>query len=309
MAGRALVFSDPAIVKDVTEGFVAVVGDDWYQRRRTDEEGVFFKKVSDQGSRGGDHDETRQGIYLLTAGGTLLSYHNPKSARTVGEMIRRALEKFRALPAAEREPGAMKVPELEPDPDYHRAPPEGGLILRVHARALDLDHAAPARDHLWLTREEWRSLVPADPTVGKSVEVPRPIVMRLARFHLVDNTRGEPSPWERQEVREARLTLTVREATEAKLTLALEGRARLLAGDRGYEPELRGTLLYDRAAGAFERVDLTAVGDHWGEGHWTPGARPGRAPLGVALELVTGRGPTDVIAPQASRWLRGYFNP
>lgn len=315
MEGRALIFSDPEVVKAVSEQFVAVVADDWVQRRRTDAEGKFFKKVSDQGSRGGDHDETRQGVYLLTAGGTLLSYRNPSGAAAVREMIRRALEKFRALPAAERD---VQVPALEPDPDFHRVPPAGGLILRVHTRSLErggggafraVANLPVGRDHLWLTRAEARSLVPADPKVGSTVEVARPIVMRLARFHLVDNTRGEPPMWERDEVKEAKLTLTVREATEAKVTLALEGRARLAAEGRGYGPELRGTLVFDRAAGAFERVEVTAVGDHWGEGRWTPGARPGRTPLGVAIELVTGRGPTDVIAPQAAREWQGYFDP
>ena len=35
-----------------TENFIAVTGDDWYQRRREDAEGEFFRKISDQAGRG-----------------------------------------------------------------------------------------------------------------------------------------------------------------------------------------------------------------------------------------------------------------
>ena len=48
-----LAFSDPEIIKLATEDFVPVTGDDWYQRRRQDAEGEFFRKVADQGPRKG----------------------------------------------------------------------------------------------------------------------------------------------------------------------------------------------------------------------------------------------------------------
>jgi len=48
-----------------------------------------------------------------------------------------------------------------------------------------------ARDHLWLTAEEWKTLI-ANDHVGETRRLPDRLVYRLARFHLVDNTRGEP---------------------------------------------------------------------------------------------------------------------
>ena len=49
------------------EDFVAVSADDWYERRRQDAVGAFFRKVADQGPRKGAGGGTRQGIYCLTA--------------------------------------------------------------------------------------------------------------------------------------------------------------------------------------------------------------------------------------------------
>jgi hypothetical protein len=109
------------------------------------------------------------------------------------------------------------------------------------------------------------------------------------------------------------LTWTVEEATPASLRLRLDGSA-LLASDgdpekarRGYDVRLLGYLHYDREKAVVGRFDLLAAGDHWGRSTFTPGARPGRKPLGVALELRRGNDPADLLPPQAARELRAYL--
>ena len=42
-----------------TEEYVAVTGDDWYERRRDDTQGKFFRSVADQGPRKGEGGSTR----------------------------------------------------------------------------------------------------------------------------------------------------------------------------------------------------------------------------------------------------------
>src|SRR5262245_141593 len=117
-----------------TEEFVPVVGDDWYQLRRDDAEGRFFREVSDQAGRGDDGPhggDTRQAIYCLTAGGRLLASKNagqfPDEMRRT---FREALRRWKELPAAERRPGALKVPAFRPDPQFDRALPLGGLVIK-----------------------------------------------------------------------------------------------------------------------------------------------------------------------------------
>jgi hypothetical protein len=344
VAGRALAFSDCEIVRMAKEQYVSVACDDWYQRRRRDAEGRFFKQVSDQGPQAGHHTDTRQGIYLLTASGKLLGYKNAgQNPEVMRDFIRSGLAKWGKLPEAERAPGAVKVEEPgRLDAAYARTPPENGLIVNVHARLLDCADAAgtsvqglpkagdilggfadaqckvgngdeASRDHLWLTEAEWKSLIPKSAKVGERSPLPPAIVSRILRFHLIDNTRGEPPMWRREDVRKGELLLVVESATPEKVTLRLEGVA-LLATDanvdkakRGYDARLLGYIDYDAAKPRITRFDVVAVGDHWGEGNFTRGAREGRKPMGVAFELATGGKPGDLVPPQAAREVRAYF--
>jgi hypothetical protein len=304
-----------------------VAGDDWYQRRRQDAEGVFFRKVADQGPRKGAGGSTRQGIYCLTASGKLLAYKNAQDPTVMREVLELGLRRWKALPAEQRKAGAVKVPEHgKVDARYTRTPPAGGLILRSYTRILDREEGKyvkgscgfkggdrPARDHVWLTKAEWQSLVPATPRKGQSVPMPAVITRRLVRFHLLDNTRGEPSSWRADDVRKANLTWTVTAVTDSEVIMELTGAA-LLAADadlkkasRGYDVALRGILRYDREKKIIVRLDLLGLGDHWGRSTFTPGNRPGRKPLGIAFEMVPGTSPADRIPPQAARDGGGYF--
>jgi hypothetical protein len=321
-----LAFSDKEIIRLATEEYVPVAGDDWYQRRREDAEGEFYKKVSDQGPRKNSDGRTRQGIYLFTASGKLLAYKNAQDPDVMRQVLRRGLAEWKKLPDAERRPGAVKVEEpTKTDARYTRKPPEGGLILTTYTRILDDDKGelckgtcrftggdAAARDHVWLTKADWESLIPRSPEKGRTDKMPEKVAAKLARFHLIDNTRGEPEFWKPQEVRSLDVSLTTEEVTDRTVRLWIEGAA-LLSTDldtrrakRGYDVALRGTLVYDVAKKAVTRFDLVAVGEHWGEGRYTPGARPGRKPLGVAFELAGDR-PADRVPPQAARDYADYM--
>src|SRR5215471_16445238 len=113
-----------------TQDFVPVTADDWYQRRREDAEGEFFRKVANQGPRKGAGGSTRQGIYCLTASGKLLAYRNHQDPKVMLQVLRDALARWQKSPADERKPGAVKVADAsQVDARYARTPPEGGLVL------------------------------------------------------------------------------------------------------------------------------------------------------------------------------------
>ena len=335
MVGRVSAFADPEIIKMATRDFVPVCADDWYQRRRDDAEGKFFLAAADQ-ARKSPNGGTRQGIYTLTADGTVLAYKNAgNSADVTREQLKTALAKFRRLPADRRAPGAVTVPDHGPvDPKYGRSPPDGGLIVRTHARILDerdgayckgtcefTGGASASRDFLWLTAADVRTLAPADPTVGARYPVPPDVAERVLRFHLVDNTRGEPPFWARDQIRRSELVLTVMAAGPDAVDLRLDGTA-LLATDpdpaearRGYEVRLRGELRYRPKVGTFDRLEIAAVGEHWGEGAYTErgaagaidtrsGVPPGRSgppgrPRDPARGPLAGRLPTARFADPA----------
>lgn len=330
MAGRALAFSNPEIIRLARTRFVAVACDDWYQRRRDDAEGRFFRGVADQGPRKGLDGSTRQGIYALTADGHLLAYHNAgQSASATLDELQEALHNWDQLPADRRAPGAVRVPDAGPlDGGYTRKPPEGTVIVNVFTRALDEEPArgvAPAaackigdgkesaRDHLWITRDECQKLTPADPRVGQTFVVPASLARRIARFHLVDNTRGEPPFWSPADVRHCDMSLTVVAVSDGAITLRFSGSV-LLSTDadpataaRGYDASFLGDVVVDRRRQTISKFDVAALGRHWGEGRFTPDARPGRQPLGVVFQLARGDSPADAVPPQAARELADYL--
>src|SRR5947209_5719299 len=112
------------------EDYVPVTGDDWYERRRDDAEGRFFRGVADQGPRKGEGGGTRQGVYCFTADGQLLAYRNSQDPAAMRDLLRQGLRAWEQLPAERRRPGAVRVGDAgEADARYGRTPPPGGLVV------------------------------------------------------------------------------------------------------------------------------------------------------------------------------------
>jgi len=136
---------------------------------------------------------------------------------------------------------------------------------------------------------------------------------RMARYHLVDNTRGEPPMWARRDVRNAEVKLVVEEVTAREARIKLTG-AILLASDanpkaakRGYDVSLFGEIRYEPVQRRITRFSVVALGEHWGEGTFTGSARPGRHPFGVAFELADPSRAADRVPPQGIRDGGDYF--
>ena len=310
------------------EDYIPVAGDDWYQRRREDAEGRFFRQVADQGPQKGEGGATRQGIYCFTAAGKLLAYSNHSDPKVMRQTIRKGLTEWSKLPVSQRRPGAVQVSDSPTaDSRYWREPPAGGLILNVYTRILDRDAQGElckgacktvggdrtARDHLWLTKSDWQFLLPTSLRRGVTLSLPETLAERLIRFHLVDNTRGEPPSWRLEDIRSRKLELAIEDVAETKVRLRLEGTVLLASdgnvsrADRGFEVRLLGYLDYDRRREAFDRIDIVALGEHWGEGTFTKGARPGRSTLGIVFELASGKTAADRVPPQGAREINEYL--
>ena len=325
--GRELTFADAKIIDIVNKNFVPVAMDDWFQRRRQDAEGEFFRKVADQGPRKGQGGSTRQGIYAFTADGKLLQYRNSQDPDVMRAFLLSALKAWNSLPAAERRLAVAAVPELKKvDPRYVPTLAKDTLIVNVHARILDREddffsHGSckfpggqrASHDHLWIRAAEWQALLPKDPKKDQEIAIPAKLMYRLARYHLIDNTRGEPPMWGHREVRKAELKLIVAEITKDEVRLKLTG-AFLIATDadvktakRGYDVSLLGEIIYDPAARKITKFNAVALGEHWGEGAYTGGARSGRTPFGVAFELADPARAADRVPPQAIRESAAYY--
>lgn len=284
-----------------------MAADDWYQRRRKDEVGKFFWKVASQGPR--DPNATQQGHYVFTAKGKLLGFNNNRGPEKRLAMMKDALKKWKALPDAEKK---VEIPEKgKSDGRYHHELPEGGQIVKVFTRCLEeregrLQKLAATQvgnqaavDHLWFQKAEVEKL-------GKLIadgggEIPMWLSLRIAKFHLRDNTRGEPRDWKKEEIKE--WSLKVDEKGKVIGAFLIDS----ADGKLGYQGRFRGTLAVKK--GQLTKFDLLVVGKHWGHGKYTGGARPGKTPMGQVFQLSDGKEARDRIPPQGIRWAEGYWKP
>jgi hypothetical protein len=247
-------------------------------------------------------------------------------------MLRRALERWDALPEAER----AGTPSLDGGPldarrvwRWERLRPDDGLVLRVYVRDVERVDAPGADDwraeawnldHAWFRREEVLALVPAADEVGARVAWPDALAARLACLHLVDSVRGQVPAFEPGEVQRAELQSVVTAADGPRVELALSGATRTEArgtwpvdgfsdapGEhtRGFEAELAGRASFDRDSGRFTDFELVAVGTRWGGTRFNGrGDDLDPAPMGVSFTLA-GDDPADRVAP-ALAWRYGW---
>lgn len=267
--------------------------DQWYHRRQKDAEGDFYRKIATQGPRK-DMNGTTQGLYCAAPDGKLLGFTNNRSPGVVKRMLEKAAADFKPADAP-----ALEV--ARPDPAFVRKAPEGGLVVGVTAKVLGgydensrrkgIFEASLARDNLWVRKDEHEALAKG--------QLPESLKRRIALFHLIDNTRGEPPMWGDKELKKLELTLADGRLTG---TVHLETGS----GDRGYTADLLGFTASE--GGRVTRFDLVAKGDFWGEGTYTRGAPKGKYPLAVAFTLASGKEEADKVAPQGSKgWLPGYL--
>ena len=266
-----------------------VAVDQHIHRRLKDEEGQLFAKVLRQAGQG--LDGRSQGVFCFTPDGTLLTFANVVDAEPALRLLNGALAKFDPSTAAAAEAAAVG---RSPMPQ----PPPGGIIAQVTTKVLGGYDASDkraqvyleslGRDHLWVRKDEAEAL-------AKSLAAgtfPTSLAQRLARYHLVDNTRGEPPMWEAAEIK--RLELTIRDG-QVRGVVHLETRR----GDRGYQADIAGII--EVQDGNISRLDLVAKGQFWGEGTFTPNAPKGKFPLAVACRLADADSAASQVPPQAAR--------
>jgi hypothetical protein len=247
------------VVRFIKDNFVPLTVDGRIINFCDDDETEFLRKPTRCVANGASG-----GVHVVTASGRRLGWAELHPAEGVyRRSLEKALKAFAALPASEREPGAVRVPVRGPvDPKRAAAlgPPPGSLVVRVYNRQLGRtadggvrytepgdyipalrDPAVagtrtacdrfrePANDFLWVARKEWQALMPEEPRKGHHVEVPTSLRERLFRFHL-DPGRGftESDSFSTSTAKvSGELRLTVEEVSPHEVRLRLDGLARL----------------------------------------------------------------------------------
>lgn len=284
---RASVTGNPEIAALLATRFVPVAIDQHIHRRLNGAEGRLF---ADLVTRAGKFlDDLTQGFYVFTTAGELLAFRHTLDPFVVKQML------VSALRWPESASSGSEWSEPVDDDDFAlKAPPEV-VVLDVVSKVLRgydqpsgdrerILQSSQGRDHFWIRDDEVASL--------SEEIVPDSLLNRMARFHLVDNTRGEPPMWRDDQIHTAEATLR-----DGRLVGSV--RIETARGRRGYEASLLGFV--DVEDGVLTQFDVVVRGLAWGRGYHNCGAPRGKYALAVRFTMSQGAWPFDAIPPGAAR--------
>lgn len=244
-----------------------------------------FQKMANEGhyrKTGG----TRQGIYVCSPNGTLLSSINSLNPDAVLESITNGLNKWGSLSKSEK-----RLPDGFTPSVSHRwedSYPENGLVLKGAKADLLSD---PPRfsdrgdrwnmDHVWFSKDETKLWLPEKHAIGEVQECSKILKDRLFRFHLVDNVRGQTLPFAPEEIKVADLNSQITGLNNEKITIKITGKSKAIAKgpwllgeniwtpthdlDHEIETSVLGNAIYDIKNNKFIEFEMVALCDWRGK--------------------------------------------
>jgi hypothetical protein len=293
---RESTFGDEELVSMLKEHFIPVAIDQWYTRAQKDAEGEFYQSIARQGPRK-DMNSTTQGLYVCDAAGKYYGSCNNRNADTLKGIMREALKTF----DAEAQTDALE--ESAADPRYDRSLPQGAVVIQVNTKVLGgyketnneflkIFQRSIVRDNLWILTSEIEQL--------KRGVIADSLSRRIARFHLIDNTRGEPNMWSADDIKSMEMSLT----DDGNL----KGEVEVKSSQSGFRTKLFGIVKFD--GDRLQQFDVVSRGWYHGEGTYTKNAPEGEFPLAVAFRIADGNDSATSVAPQGSKgWLERYLKP
>lgn len=296
-------FSDDQILERVKTQFVPFAGNtNELQVGRSPERDWFMRAIKPL-HPGAERGGTAQGFYVLGADGSAYAFDmHSRAKEAFNGLLDRGLQAF-----AQRPPQRVEI--AGSSLTWSRQAPEGTLRVRTIARVSPIPEGAPGnnaqigRDHYWLMPTDVQALLAE---TRRTFPMPRPMAMRLARFHLVDNVRGEPDRWRRDDVRRA--DFRVMRHGDGRFTFRgpfeMVNPRRL----RGYVGSFEGELGIDPRSGRAVSFEAFADGQAWGDHSNTSGAPKGRFPVKIAFRSVDDEVARNV-PPQLSYFWAEYADP
>lgn len=256
----------------------------WRLQRSNDLDARFFQKMADEGhyqKAGG----TRQGIYVCSPSGKLLSSINSLNPDHVLETIQLGLEKWRSL--TEKEKLLPEGVSISTNHRWENSFPSGGLFLKTYNIDLFTDPPLSSTrsdrwnmDHVWFSSIEKMEWLPKEPNIGDIYTVPKNISDRLFRFHLVDNVRGQTLPFAIEEIKNGQIQIKVEAITKMVAKLSISGSSRAVAKgewlmgendwkpyyllDHGMSTRLKGYAEVDLEKKKFNEFEMVALGFRYG---------------------------------------------
>ena len=279
MADRRSVYTNEEIIAR-SAAFVCAADEVWRLQRGSESDCVFFQKAVNRGERITDVG-TRQGTWVFAPSGRLLAHGNTRHIERMLEILDHGLSRWSELTDEEK-----RLPAGVDFSDVHRwesnFPTDGLALERVGRELADADGTELGSwnmDYAWFSGAELAEELAPLVNGAEEAELSH-MAMRLARFHLIDNVRGQSLPFAPTEVERARLTARVVARESGSLELELTGDTQAVAdgpwlmGDNiwkpkethphGLECELRGRAVWNTATRRFDAFELVGVARRWG---------------------------------------------
>ena len=259
-----------------------------------DEDALLFRKFAKQRTLKASNRGGAQGHYAVAPSGELLAASSSSNYKVLVEMMKQGLAKWATLPREKRL--LPKPPDPKVAENWRRKEelyPDDGLVLRVVARDQKRERWPDSNlDYAWFRKDEARALLPVKPKKDAKHDVPRELVQRLARFHLLDNVHAlNYTFFPKEAIEKARLTSTVIQIKGDLVSLSFDGetRASLVSPKKiGYEPKLLGRATFNLKEQKFSSFELLAVGLRWGLGNCNQRHNPAPALMGIVFTLAGG---------------------
>jgi hypothetical protein len=256
-----------------------------------DEDALLFRKFAKQRTLKASNRGGAQGHYAVAPSGELLAASSSSDSKVLVEMMKQGLAKWATLPREKRL--LPKSPDPKAAENWRRKEklyPDDGLVLRVVARDQKRERWPDSNlDYAWFRKDEARALLPVKLKKGAKHDVPRELVQRLARFHLLDNVHAlNYTFFPKEAIEKARLTSTVIQVKGDLVSLSFEGetRASMVSPEKiGYEPKLLGLATFNLTEQKFVSFELLAVGLRWGLGNCNQRHNPAPALMGIVFTL------------------------
>ena len=254
-------------------------------QRSKDPDALIFQEMANQGHYRGE-GATRQGIYVISSSGKLLSSINSLNADKVLETIKDGLEKWYDLPSSERY--LSNNLGLKTIHRWENSYPEQGLVLTsVNADLFTYPPKNADRsdrwnmDYVWFNQSEARHWLPDDSQKGDVYELPEKLANRLICFHLVDNVRGQTLPFSPQEIKKSGWKIEVLERHLSNVRIKIRGQSKAVSKgawllgendwapdyllDHGMDTEILGSASYNLEQKKFTKFELVAIGKRYGK--------------------------------------------
>ncbi len=259
-------------------------------------------------------DHTIQGFLVVSADGRAFDWLNDSDPAQVKTFLEHGLSWYRKIDAKH-----VSISDAELNEPFSKHPPSDATVVRTFSRirptpaGCDKLNQSVGRDHMWIFADEVREIVqdtPKAPSEVQSFPMPKTLAMRMVRFHLIDNVRGEPDMWRKEDVKKAEFSVHMKSENGNSRTYRFVGACSIETANskRGLDGKIEGEFDVNCQTDKITRWRAYSESMAWGESRFTPGAPKGRFPLIVAM-TETNDETSKIVPPQAVSYGENYRDP